>query len=136
MLARTATAKTDRPFPTLVLELEARATWNGHVCGVDEAGRGPWAGPVSAAAVILNPDDLPPGIDDSKALTEKRRAALEPLIKARALAWGVGFASVEEIDELNILHATGLAMRRAVEALAHPPVHALVDGNYLSLIHI
>ena len=130
MLARTATAKTDRPVPTLVLELEARATWNGHVCGVDEAGRGPWAGPVSAAAVILNPDDLPPGIDDSKALTEKRRAALEPLIKARALAWGVGFASVEEIDELNILHATGLAMRRAVEALAHPPVHALVDGNY------
>ncbi len=125
-----AATKTDRPFPTLVLELEARATWNGHVCGVDEAGRGPWAGPVSAAAVILNPDDLPPGIDDSKALTEKRRAALEPLIKSRALAWGVGFASVEEIDELNILHATGLAMRRAVEALAHPPVHALVDGNY------
>lgn len=130
MLARTAAAKTDRPLPTLMLELEARATWNGHVCGVDEAGRGPWAGPVSAAAVILNPDDLPPGIDDSKALTEKRRAALEPLIKSRALAWGVGFASVEEIDELNILHATGLAMRRAVEALAHAPVHALVDGNY------
>ncbi len=130
MLARTAATKTDRLFPTLMLELEARATWNGHVCGVDEAGRGPWAGPVSAAAVILNPDDLPPGIDDSKVLTEKRRAALEPLIKSRALAWGVGFASVEEIDELNILHATGLAMRRAVEALAHPPVHALVDGNY------
>ena len=130
MTASKAAAKTDRPFPTLMLELEARATWNGHVCGVDEAGRGPWAGPVSAAAVILNPDDLPPGIDDSKALTEKRRAALEPLIKTRALAWGVGFASVEEIDELNILHATGLAMRRAVEALAHPPVHALVDGNY------
>jgi ribonuclease HII len=125
-----AAPKIDRPFPTLMLELEARATWNGHVCGVDEAGRGPWAGPVSAAAVILNPDDLPPGIDDSKALTEKRRALLEPEIKARALAWGVGFASVEEIDELNILHATGLAMRRAVEALAHPPVHALVDGNY------
>ena len=125
-----AAPKIDRPFPTLMLELEARAAWNGHVCGVDEAGRGPWAGPVSAAAVILNPDDLPPGIDDSKALTEKRRAALEPEIKARALAWGVGFASVEEIDELNILHATGLAMRRAVEALAHPPVHALVDGNY------
>ncbi len=125
-----AAPKIDRPFPTLMLELEARAAWNGHVCGVDEAGRGPWAGPVSAAAVILNPDDLPPGIDDSKALTEKRRALLEPEIKARALAWGVGFASVEEIDELNILHATGLAMRRAVEALAHPPVHALVDGNY------
>ncbi|MEN5147615.1 ribonuclease HII [Brevundimonas diminuta] len=113
-----------------MLELEAGATWGGLICGVDEAGRGPWAGPVSAGAVILNADDLPPGIDDSKALTEKRRAALEPIIKARALAWGVGFASVEEIDELNILHATGLAMRRAVEALGHPPVHALVDGNY------
>lgn len=130
MTAPKASAKPDRPFPTLMLELEAGATWNGLICGVDEAGRGPWAGPVSAAAVILNPDDLPPGIDDSKALTEKRRAALEPVIKAKALAWGVGFASVEEIDELNILHATGLAMRRAVEALAHPPVHALVDGNY------
>lgn len=130
MTAPKASAKPDRPFPTLMLELEARATWNGLICGVDEAGRGPWAGPVSAAAVILNPDDLPPGIDDSKALTEKRRAVLEPVIKAKALAWGVGFASVEEIDELNILHATGLAMRRAVEALAYPPVHALVDGNY------
>ncbi|WQE38518.1 ribonuclease HII [Brevundimonas bullata] len=113
-----------------MLELEARATWNGPVCGVDEAGRGPWAGPVSAAAVILNPDDLPPGIDDSKALTEKRRAALEPEIKARALAWGVGFASVEEIEELNILHATGLAMCRAIEALSIQPAIALVDGNY------
>jgi ribonuclease HII len=125
-----AAAKTDRSFPTLMLELEARATWNGPVCGVDEAGRGPWAGPVSAAAVILNPDDLPPGIDDSKALTEKRRAALEPEIKARALAWGVGFASVEEIEELNILHATGLAMCRAIEALSIQPAIALVDGNY------
>lgn len=125
-----AAAKIVRPLPTLVLELEARAAWNGHVCGVDEAGRGPWAGPVSAAAVILNPDDLPHGIDDSKALNEKRRAVLEVEIKARAVAWGVGFASVEEIEALNILHATGLAMRRAVEALAHTPVHALVDGNY------
>ena len=100
------------------------------IVGVDEAGRGPWAGPVSAAAVILNPDDLPPGIDDSKALTEKRRAALEPEIKARAVAWGVGFASVEEIEALNILHATGLAMCRAIEALSVQPVAALVDGNY------
>lgn len=125
-----AAPRIDRPFPTLMLELEARATWNGPVCGVDEAGRGPWAGPVSAAAVILNPDDLPPGIDDSKALTEKRRAALEPEIKARALAWGVGFASVEEIEELNILHATGLAMCRAIEALSIQPAIALVDGNY------
>lgn len=119
-----------RTFPTLDLETVLIQRVNGHVCGVDEAGRGPWAGPVSAAAVILNPDDLPPGIDDSKALTENRRALLEPEIKARAVAWGVGFASVEEIDELNILHATGLAMRRAVEALSVQPVAALVDGNY------
>lgn len=125
-----AAPRADRSFPTLMLELEAGAAWNGLICGVDEAGRGPWAGPVSAAAVILNPDDLPAGVDDSKALTEKRRAVLEVEIKARALAWGVGFASVEEIDELNILHATGLAMRRAVEALGLAPVHALVDGNY------
>lgn len=119
-----------RTFPTLDLETVLIQRVNGHVCGVDEAGRGPWAGPVSAAAVILNPDDLPPGIDDSKALTEKRRALLEPEIKARAVAWGVGFASVEEIDELNILHATGLAMRRAIEALSVQPAAALVDGNY------
>jgi ribonuclease HII len=125
-----AAPRIDRPFPTLMLELEARATWNGPVCGVDEAGRGPWAGRGSAAAVIHNPDDLPPGIDDAMALTEKRRAALEPEIKARALAWGVGFASVEEIEELNILHATGLAMCRAIEALSIQPAIALVDGNY------
>ena len=111
-------------------EREAVADGAILVCGVDEAGRGPWAGPVSASAVILNPDDLPPGIDDSKALTEKRRAALEREIKARAVAWGVGFASVEEIEALNILHATGLAMCRAIEALQVQPVAALVDGNY------
>lgn len=100
------------------------------VCGVDEAGRGPWAGPVSAAAVILDPDRIPPGLDDSKALTERRRDALEPEIKAAAVAWAVGFASVEEIDDLNILHATGLAMRRAVEALSLRPAFILVDGSY------
>ncbi|WP_425486223.1 ribonuclease HII [Brevundimonas lenta] len=119
-----------RVIPTLTLETLLIQSSGGPVCGVDEAGRGPWAGPVSAAAVILNPDDLPAGIDDSKALTEKRRAALEPEIKARALAWGVGFASVDEIAELNILHATGLAMCRAIEALTVQPVAALVDGNY------
>jgi ribonuclease HII len=119
-----------KTFPTLALETVLIQRVGGLVCGVDEAGRGPWAGPVSAAAVILNPDDLPPGIDDSKALTEKRRAALEPEIKARAVAWGVGFASVEEIEDLNILHATGLAMCRAIEALQVQPVAALVDGNY------
>ncbi|MBS0295544.1 MAG: ribonuclease HII [Proteobacteria bacterium] len=100
------------------------------VCGVDEAGRGPWAGPVSAAAVILPARRLPKGIDDSKKLNAKAREALEIEIKDRALAWAVAFASVEEIAELNILHATGLAMRRAVEALTPQPVIALVDGNY------
>jgi len=100
------------------------------VCGVDEAGRGPWAGPVSAAAVILHPRRAPKGLDDSKKLTAKAREGLEIEIKASAVAWGVGFASVAEISELNILHATGLAMRRAVEALAVQPVFALVDGNY------
>ncbi|MDQ1152835.1 ribonuclease HII [Brevundimonas sp. SORGH_AS_0993] len=119
-----------RAFPTLTLETLLAQRVGGPVCGVDEAGRGPWAGPVSAGAVILNPDDLPPGIDDSKALTEKRRDELAIQIKARAVAWGVGFASVEEIDELNILKATGLAMCRAIEQLAVTPVAALVDGNY------
>lgn len=102
----------------------------GSVCGVDEAGRGPWAGPVSAGAVILDPQNIPPGLNDSKKLTAKAREALEPQIKAAALAWGVGFASEVEIDTLNILKATGLAMRRAVEALAIRPAHALVDGNH------
>src|SRR5690606_29524102 len=91
------------------------------VCGVDEAGRGPWAGPVSAAAVILKPRKVPKGLNDSKKLTAKAREALEVEIKASALAWSVGFASVSEIAELNILHATGLAMRRAVEALGVTP---------------
>lgn len=123
-------AKTSRGFPTLALETVLIRSCGGLVCGVDEAGRGPWAGPVSAGAVILNPDDLPEGIDDSKALTHARRETLEIEIKARAVAWGVGFASVEEIAELNILHATGLAMCRAIDAMSVQPVAALVDGNY------
>ena len=113
--------------PTFLLE---RAFPDGHVCGVDEAGRGPWAGPVSAGAVILDPNMIPKGLDDSKKLTAKAREALEPQNKASALAWGVGFATAEEIDTLNILQATGLAMRRAIEALSVKPAHALVDGNY------
>ena len=113
-------------MPDMMLEMACP----GPVCGVDEAGRGPWAGPVSAGAVILDPNRLPEGLDDSKKLTAKARAALELDIKDKALAWGVGLASVEEIEELNILHATGLAMRRAVEALAITPAFALVDGNY------
>src|SRR3954468_2542883 len=110
--------------PTLILE---RAFIDGHVCGVDEAGRGPWAGPVSAGAVILNLKKVPKGLDDSKKLSAKTREILEVEIKAKALAWGVGFASVQEIAALNILHATGLAMRRAVEALQVQPAYALVD---------
>ena len=113
-------------MPDMMLEM----TCPGPVCGVDEAGRGPWAGPVSAGAVILDPARMPEGLDDSKKLTAKARAALELDIKDKALAWGVGLASVEEIEELNILQATGLAMRRAVEALAITPAFALVDGNY------
>jgi len=101
----------------------------GLVAGVDEAGRGPLAGPVVAAAVILRAQECPDGLDDSKHLTSKRRAALEIEIKARALCWGVGVASVEEIDQINILWATMLAMTRAVEALGHDCAHVLVDGN-------
>lgn len=102
----------------------------GPVCGVDEAGRGPWAGPVSAAAVILDPRKAPKGLDDSKKLSARKREFLEVEIKAHAVAWCVAFATVEEIDELNILRATGLAMRRAVEGLSVTPAFALVDGNY------
>ncbi len=113
--------------PDLMLE---RACPQTPVCGVDEAGRGPWAGPVSAGAVILKDPCGIAGLDDSKALTPKAREALEIKIKTRAVAFGVGFASVEEIATLNILHATGLAMRRAVEAMQVQPAYALVDGNY------
>jgi ribonuclease HII len=113
--------------PSMLLE---KAFVGGLVCGVDEAGRGPWAGPVSAGAVILNPKKVPKGLDDSKKLSAKTREALEVEVKAKAVAWGVGFASVEEIAALNILHATGLAMCRAIEAMAVQPAFALVDGNY------
>ena len=109
------------------LELEGRHAQP--VAGVDEAGRGPWAGPVSAAAVIFHPDQIPPGINDSKKLSPAARAALETEIKARALAWAVAFASVEEIAALNILQASGLAMRRAVDGLAVRPAMVLIDGN-------
>jgi ribonuclease HII len=100
------------------------------VCGVDEAGRGPWAGPVFAAAVILNPRRVPRGVDDSKKLNARAREELEAEIKAGAVSYAVAFASVEEIAEHNILKATGLAMRRAVQALAPAPQVALVDGAY------
>ncbi len=100
------------------------------ICGVDEAGRGPLAGPVSAAAVILDESRPIVGLADSKKLSEKQRDQLAPLIRERALAWAVAHAEVEEIDRLNILQATLLAMRRAVLALPVQPQQVLVDGLY------
>ena len=101
------------------------------VCGVDEAGRGPLAGPVAVAAVILDPRRPIEGLGDSKALSEARREALAPLIRERALAWHLEFISAAEIDRLNILRATLEGMARAVHALRPHAEHALVDGNRL-----
>lgn len=101
------------------------------ICGVDEAGRGPLAGPVFAAAVILDPLRPIVGLDDSKKLSEKRREQLAGEIREKALAWAVAFASVEEIDRINILQATLLAMQRAVLALSVLPAEILVDGDRL-----
>jgi ribonuclease HII len=102
-----------------------------HIAGIDEAGRGPLAGPVTAAAVILDPHDLPEAVDDSKALSGPQREELFGLILAKALAVGIGFASPREIDRINIRQATFAAMRRALGALALRPHHVLVDGNDL-----
>ncbi len=99
------------------------------VCGIDEAGRGPLAGSVVAAAVILDPARPIAGLNDSKKLSAAKREALAPEIREKALAWCVAEASVAEIDQLNILHATMLAMQRAVAGLAVTPLRALVDGN-------
>lgn len=101
----------------------------GLVCGIDEAGRGPLAGPVVAAAVILDPARPIAGLDDSKKVGEKKREALALLIRERAVAWAVAEASVAEIDRLNILRATLLAMQRAVAGMGIRPTRALVDGN-------
>jgi len=99
------------------------------ICGVDEAGRGPLAGPVCAAAVIL-PEGLEiPGLTDSKKLTDKKRRELYPLIQEQAISYGIGFASEKEIDEINILQATFLAMQRALDQLEVKPDLALIDGN-------
>jgi ribonuclease HII len=111
--------------PTLQFE---RASGHAIICGVDEAGRGPWAGPVCAAAVILDQANIPEGLDDSKKLTEAKREALFPLIMATADV-GVGLVSAQEIDAVNILQATYLAMNRAVMALKQKPALALIDGN-------
>ena len=109
---------------------------NGHfaegiqiICGVDEAGRGPLAGPVCAAAVILPPHADIPGLNDSKKLSVKRRRELFPIIKEQAVAYGIGIATHEEIDEINILQATYLAMERAINALSVKPELVLIDGN-------
>ena len=99
------------------------------ICGVDEAGRGPLAGPVCAAAVILPPHLEIPGLDDSKKLSDKRRRELFPIIKEQAIAYGIGLASHEEIDEINILQATFLAMKRALAQLEGKADFALIDGN-------
>ncbi|RYZ04615.1 MAG: ribonuclease HII [Alphaproteobacteria bacterium] len=99
------------------------------ICGIDEAGRGPLAGPVVAAAVILDKTRRINGLNDSKQLTEERRDILAARIKERALAWGVGVATVEEIDTVNIRQANFLAMQRAFAQLAVQPTHVLVDGN-------
>lgn len=99
------------------------------ICGVDEAGRGPLAGPVCAAAVILPKHLEIPGLDDSKKLSDKRRRELFPIIKEQAVAYGIGLASHREIDEINILQATFLAMQRAIDQLKGKAEFALIDGN-------
>ena len=114
---------------TYEFEHELKAKGYVNICGVDEAGRGPLAGPVFAAAVIL-PEGLEElGINDSKKLSEKKRDLLFDRIKERAIAWSVASATEKEIDEINILNATFLAMKRAVEGLSVRPDIALVDGN-------
>jgi ribonuclease HII len=100
-----------------------------YVCGVDEAGRGPLAGPVCAAAVILPKGKIIEGVNDSKKLSEKKREALFDVIKQNALVYSIAYASVEEIEEINILNATMLAMKRAVEGLSVKADYAIIDGN-------
>lgn len=112
-------------------EIEENCFAQGYslICGVDEAGRGPLAGPVCAAAVILPRNLKLPGLNDSKKLTDKKRRELFPLIKEQAVSYGIGFASQQEIDEINILQATFLAMQRAIDQLQVRPDLALIDGN-------
>lgn len=117
-------------------ERQAREQGFTTVCGVDEAGRGPLAGPVYAAAVILPPGLVIEGVNDSKKLSEKKREALFPIICEQALAFGIGYATEEEIDIYNILQATYMAMRRAVEALPVPADYALIDGNRMPPLSI
>jgi ribonuclease HII len=119
-----------KTFPDFSFETLAHQRGALIVAGVDEVGRGPLAGPVTAAAVVLDPDRIPEGLNDSKALSEKRRAALAEQIWEMAEV-SVAHASVEEIDSLNILRASHLAMERAVSGLPRAPDHLLIDGNLL-----
>ena len=114
-----------------MLEYERALYAKGYefVCGIDEAGRGPLCGPVVAAAVILKKDDHIEGVNDSKKLTEKKREELFEIIKERAVAWSVGIVDEETIDRINILEATRLAMKKAVEGLSQKPDFALVDAE-------
>ena len=121
--------KNEQPTDLWVYEREAFADGVKLVCGVDEAGRGPLAGPVCAAAVILPPELVIPGLNDSKKLTDKKRRELYDVITAEAVSYGIAFASEKEIDEINILQATFLAMARAMEKLTPHPELALIDGN-------
>lgn len=115
---------------------DALAAGAARPCGVDEAGRGPLAGPVVAAAVILDPAQPIAGLRDSKQMSARQREQVAPLIRARALAWAVAEASVEEIDRINILRATLLAMQRAVAALSPAADYALIDGNQLPALAV
>lgn len=123
-------------MPDYTIEKEIKADGYNFICGVDEAGRGPLAGPVCAAAVILKEDTEIDGLNDSKKLTERKREQLFDVIKEKAVAYSVAFASVEEIEELNILGATFLAMKRAVEGLNVPADFAIIDGNRLPSLEI
>ncbi len=116
-------------MPDYSYEISAKEKGYNLVCGVDEAGRGPLAGPVCAAAVILPEGAVIEGLNDSKKLSEKKREALFETVKETAIAWSVAFASVEEIEEYNILNATFIAMNRAIEGLDVKADFALIDGN-------
>lgn len=116
-------------MPDYAYELTAKEKGFKFVCGVDEAGRGPLAGPVCAAAVILPENTVIEGLNDSKKLSEKKRESLFDVIKEKAVAWSVAFASVEEIEKFNILNATFIAMNRAIEGLSTKADFALIDGN-------
>lgn len=123
-------------MPDYILENELKQNGYNFICGVDEAGRGPLAGPVCAAAVILPENLIIEDLNDSKKLSEKRREELFPIILEKAICTSVAFASVEEIEELNILNATFLAMQRAVEGLKIPTDFALIDGNRTPKLNI